>query len=899
MNIQDDHDEEFNRLWLQTEINQGIKNEQTAKLIKEHDRLNGKSSNWIGIQPNTSLFYKTFIAKDETTFCLQNKVPNRENGFTVSCDNQYVINNELSDKTSKIFTYFSSTDLQVKMYDICVCLEKGRKDQRTFYEVMEKHHRRKPYLDIDMNEHLDKADEMILNVLDAIQSEMSIKVENYKHKDHTLVFQSHSESKKSFHIIIDHYCFENNIQAKSFFNAVRSKIKKDYHMYLDSSVYNNNGNFRMYKSHKLNTMRTKELTDQYNTYIPSSQKEIWLASLITNTSYCEILKNYDQKIVESTSSTEFDNDEWDQIETLFNLYPDKGLKMTKGRNRVTRIAQSYCPIHKREHDNKGNGGYFSITKYGDIYFNCYASEMSGIKLGSIKLSTLIITKESVAPDVIIQNHNLFLGTYKPEVKETMEEPVLTDDIKLLIELYSLKDEGLVKIYYNKYKNDLYCVDQKNSEFYLFNDETHLWDPKHLNDIQLHFMQKMKILVIPLWKYYDELSLVRKNNNPKHEVIDTAYIKFNPAYYIAQKSKSLLPLIKSLFYSNFFLPKLNNNPYHLPVKDGVINLETGVYRERTHNDYFSFELNVIWKGLDFPTPFINNFMFDIMSDNTEMVKYLQTLLGYSITGFTDLELFVLFCGVGGNGKGILQNALRNLMGPYYRQLTCENVVAGKPSHGVASPHVMQLMGCRIGILDELEELAEIGEGIMKAHSTTSAITGRWLHGNPITFIPTHQTIVNTNYKPKVKVIPATKRRLKMVEFKQIYKNSTDDDFDPTIHKIRDNNMNDKFKNHLDEFLVWLVIGSIRYFKDKQIIEPLELINSTQSYLNDNDEFSTFYQKYKKSEKFTSSQEILDHYNALYDPINTKTLSGFLKARGHEPVRGTINSVRLRGYFLEII
>ena len=387
MNTQDNIDHEFNNLWLQTELNKSIRDEQISKLTKEHDRLNGKNFKWIGIHPNTNLFYKTLIAKDETTYCLQNKILNRELGFTVSCDNQNIINGELSDKVSKIFTYFPYSDLEVKMYDICVCLEKGKPDKRTFYEVMEPHHKRKPYLDIDMNDQLEQADEMMLNVLDAIQLEMLTKVDTYEHHLHTLIFQSHSDKKKSFHIVIDHYCFENNIQTKSFFFGVKSRVKKEYHLFLDGSVYNNNGNFRMYKSHKLNTTRTKELTIEYNTYNPENQKDIWLASLITNTNYCIQLENYEIK-VKPFMHEEISNTLWDQIVVLWLKYEDhKSFKFKKGKEYLLRKQPSYCPIHKRDHGTKsqvGNNGMLSVWN-GSLYFTCFSDPCEKINLGKIEI----------------------------------------------------------------------------------------------------------------------------------------------------------------------------------------------------------------------------------------------------------------------------------------------------------------------------------------------------------------------------------------------------------------------------------------------------------------------------------------------------------------------------------
>ena len=45
----------------------------------------------------------------------------------------------------------------------------------------------------------------------------------------------------------------------------------------------------------------------------------------------------------------------------------------------------------------------------------------------------------------------------------------------------------------------------------------------------------------------------------------------------------------------------------------------------------------------------------------MILYLQKLLGYSITGYVNEQKFVIMWGNGGNGKGVLQNLLKALLG----------------------------------------------------------------------------------------------------------------------------------------------------------------------------------------------------------------------------------------------
>ena len=65
-----------------------------------------------------------------------------------------------------------------------------------------------------------------------------------------------------------------------------------------------------------------------------------------------------------------------------------------------------------------------------------------------------------------------------------------------------------------------------------------------------------------------------------------------------------------------MTKMNNDKDLLPIKNGVINLKTGEFRKRTKDDYFSFELNVEWKGLEYNTADFDEFFDDIMLNDKE-------------------------------------------------------------------------------------------------------------------------------------------------------------------------------------------------------------------------------------------------------------------------------------------
>ena len=72
-----------------------------------------------------------------------------------------------------------------------------------------------------------------------------------------LIFTSHNENKKSYHIIIDHYYHMNNLEAKAFYNEIISKISPNFTKFIDHSVYSSIQQYRIVGSQKVNSNRPK------------------------------------------------------------------------------------------------------------------------------------------------------------------------------------------------------------------------------------------------------------------------------------------------------------------------------------------------------------------------------------------------------------------------------------------------------------------------------------------------------------------------------------------------------------------------------------------------------------------------------------------------------------------
>lgn len=165
-------------------------------------------------------------------------------------------------------------------------------EKRTFYEIIFGTSPRKIYFDIDITQdeaEFENSDKFIKKIKKNIIS--LIKDDELT----VMIYTSHTEKKKSYHIVVDGYFLKNNLESKEFFNKL-------YDLYptslLDSSVYSSLQQFRLLGSHKYEKNNVKVLSFELseNIKIPKDERMvkpyIFLRSLVANIDDCKYLKGF-------------------------------------------------------------------------------------------------------------------------------------------------------------------------------------------------------------------------------------------------------------------------------------------------------------------------------------------------------------------------------------------------------------------------------------------------------------------------------------------------------------------------------------------------------------------------------------------------------------------------------
>ena len=261
-------------------------------------------------------------------------------------------------------------------------------------------------------------------------------------------------------------------------------------------------------------------------------------------------------------------------------------------------------------------------------------------------------------------------------------------------------------------------------------------------------------------------------------------------------------------------EVDQRPWLLPCKNGVVNLRTGELEPGKQSDYMVKASLVDWPddGLDAECPVWDKFLSDILVENEEMVGFLQRLLGLSVIGKVLRGIFVVMSGRGRNGKGTIVETITDIMGPLAGAVRSEMLLdQGRiASSAGPTPDIMALRGKRLVFASETDENCRISPSRVKWLTGNDTLSGR----NPndkyeVNFKPTHSLFLQTNNDPHAPGNDfAFWERMVKIPFTLSFVNrQPEKDFE----READPELPEKLKAEYPAILAWLVRGCIEYQK----------------------------------------------------------------------------------------
>lgn len=299
----------------------------------------------------------------------------------------------------------------------------------------------------------------------------------------------------------------------------------------------------------------------------------------------------------------------------------------------------------------------------------------------------------------------------------------------------------------------------------------------------------------------------------------------------------------------------------------------------------------------------DFINQIMQGDSAKIQYLQTLIGYAMTGTNEREeAYMLYGSTTRNGKGTLTNTINHLFGDYGANIQPESLAMQKNKDGrTASGDIARLNGIRFLQMSEPPKRMKIDVALLKTLLGRDVVTARHLYEREFEFTPCFKLFINTNFLPVVLDDTLfSSGRVKVITFDRHFEESE-----------QDKTLKDKLQDpeELSGILNWMLEGLKRYHADgKKIIPPESVRYATDDYRVKSDKIQNFidetYVKDPEHPEFTIKgatlyENFVDwcHSNG-YAAENKSNFFDELRAKGLLQKTGTIHGKTyhnvLKGY-----
>jgi len=291
-------------------------------------------------------------------------------------------------------------------------------------------------------------------------------------------------------------------------------------------------------------------------------------------------------------------------------------------------------------------------------------------------------------------------------------------------------------------------------------------------------------------------------------------------------KSLIFIYDNRRFDEIF----NVNKDVLSVNNGVIELKTMSLRKRRAEDRFTYKIPTDYVA-DIDTTYIYNVINDNFINNPNNGTYLQSFVGYGITGYTNQNKLLIIHGSGSNIKSIIDTQCQYVLGDtIYHTMSKDSLTTTSGNND----EIYNLKSARICSINETGENDQINWELTKKLTGSDTINVSAKFKGTISFNNQSCPIIFTNNKPKLPINAtfAEKRRVTYVHSEKQYldMNNKIDKLEWSQNKqdngligIKDPKLGDKLRQHKSAWLKWMLDGTKRFYENGQVLVIPDSVN----------------------------------------------------------------------------
>lgn len=263
---------------------------------------------------------------------------------------------------------------------------------------------------------------------------------------------------------------------------------------------------------------------------------------------------------------------------------------------------------------------------------------------------------------------------------------------------------------------------------------------------------------------------------------------------------------------------DRDPYLLGTPGGTVDLRTGDYFPARPADMITKQTGVEPEHGE-PTLWLR-FLDQATAGDRDLMRFLQQMAGYCLTGLTNEHALFFIYGPGGNGKSVFLNVLNHIMGDYATTAGMDTFTASKSDRHPTD--LAMLNGARMVSASETEEGRAWAESRIKQLTGGDKISARFMRQDFFEFVPQFKLVIVGNHAPVLaNVDDAARRRFNIVPF-------TQKPVQP------DRMLEDKLKSEAGRILAWAIAGC-KDWQANGLVRPEIVTAATADYFEDQDLF----------------------------------------------------------------
>lgn len=352
-----------------------------------------------------------------------------------------------------------------------------------------------------------------------------------------------------------------------------------------------------------------------------------------------------------------------------------------------------------------------------------------------------------------------------------------------------------------------------------------------------------------WRIWDEKRWVLTERLEAHELVKEMLYGLrdaSPSKEVLKKIESAMSYskIKAILQTAASLPfmsalhdEFDADPYLVNLQNGTYDLRLDEMRPHSPLDRLTMVAGASYDPKA-TCPRWDAVIKQSLGGDESLIDYFYRALGYAMTGLTIEKRFWIIQGKGDSGKTTVMNAVRGVLGDYFRIADWSTFAAGKNDNEQRHrTDLVALVGGRVVSASEGGQGVKLSEGMIKAITGRSSMSIRELNRKPFTIRPNWHIFLDTNHLPPLRASDSAMwARVVLLLFRhsvpveeQLRFRAEHGDLEILLHAERDGIFNR------------LLYGWESYNQLGRLAEPQSVLTATAEYRKREDTFGEFLEE----------------------------------------------------------